>query len=170
MLKITRAANKEVVFTVSGRLNAENLTELKMLLDSEAGGRRMTLDLRELTLVDYDGVSFLVRCEADNIQLRNCAAYIREWITRERKKIKVSGSSAKQDRSGSIVRLGVENHCRAPASVRGKKEPTCSSPRKHLLTSMPCFIGVKMLRVANPFHACKDSLWRQPCGLRLPAK
>ena len=46
----------------------------------------MTLDLRELTLVDYDAVSFLVRCEADNIQLKNCAAYIREWITRERKK------------------------------------------------------------------------------------
>ena len=86
MLKITRAANKEVVFTVSGRLNAENLTELKMLLDSEAGGRRMTLDLRELTLVDYDAVSFLVRCEAANIQLKNCAAYIREWITRERER------------------------------------------------------------------------------------
>jgi hypothetical protein len=27
----------------------------------------------------------LKRCEADNITLKNCPAYIREWITRERK-------------------------------------------------------------------------------------
>jgi len=84
MLKITRAANGEVVFTVSGRLGAENLAELKTLFNSEASGRRIALDLRELTLVDQDAVSFLVRCEAENIQLKNCPAYIREWIARER--------------------------------------------------------------------------------------
>jgi hypothetical protein len=36
MLKITRAANGEVVFTVSGRQDAENLAELKTLFSSEA--------------------------------------------------------------------------------------------------------------------------------------
>ena len=84
MLKITRAANEEVVFTVSGRMDAENLAELEALFNSEASGRRITLDLMELTLVDQDAVSFLMRCEADNIQLKNCPAYIREWITRGR--------------------------------------------------------------------------------------
>jgi hypothetical protein len=84
MFKITRAANGEVVFTISGRLDVENLAELKTLFGSEASGRRITLDLKELTLVDQDAVGFLMRCEADNIQLRNCPAYIREWITRER--------------------------------------------------------------------------------------
>jgi anti-anti-sigma regulatory factor len=84
MLKITRAANEEVVFTVSGRMDAENLAELEALFNSEASGRRITLDLNELTLVDQDAVSFLMRCEADNIQLKNCPAYIRKWITRER--------------------------------------------------------------------------------------
>jgi anti-anti-sigma regulatory factor len=84
MLKITRVANGEVVFTVSGRLDAENLDELKVLVNSEASGRRITLNLKELTLVDQDTVSFLISCEADNIQLKNCPAYIREWITRER--------------------------------------------------------------------------------------
>jgi hypothetical protein len=84
MLKITRAANGEVVFTVSGRLDAENLTELKTLFDSEASGRRITLDLTELTLLDEDAVIFLMRCEADKVQLKNCPAYIREWIRRER--------------------------------------------------------------------------------------
>ena len=83
MLKITREANGEVVFTVSGRLDAENLSELKTLFSSEASGRRITLDLKELTRVDQDAVRFLKRCEADNIQLKNCPAYIREWITRE---------------------------------------------------------------------------------------
>ena len=84
MLKITKAANGEMVFTVSGRLDAENLAELKTLFSSEPGGRRITLDLKELTRVDEDAVRFLMRCEADNIQLKNCSAYIREWITRER--------------------------------------------------------------------------------------
>ena len=84
MLKITRAVNGEVVFTVSGRMDAENLPELKALFSSEAAGRRITLDLKELTLVDQDAVRFLERCEAGNIRLKNCPAYIREWITRER--------------------------------------------------------------------------------------
>jgi anti-anti-sigma regulatory factor len=84
MLKITRAANGEVIFTVSGRMDAENLDELKQLFISESRGRHIALDLKELTLVDQDAVSFLERCEADNIRLKNCPAYIREWIVRER--------------------------------------------------------------------------------------
>jgi anti-anti-sigma regulatory factor len=86
MLKITRAANGEVVYTVSGRLDAEDLAELKPLLSSEVSGCRIVLDLKELILVDRDAVRFLMRCEADKIQLKNCTAYIREWITRERRR------------------------------------------------------------------------------------
>ena len=84
MLKITRAGNGEGVFTVSGRLDVENLPELEALLNSEASGCSITFDLKELTLVDQDVVRFLGRCEADHIRLKNCPAYIREWITRER--------------------------------------------------------------------------------------
>jgi len=84
MLKITRSANGEVIFTVSGRMDAENLAELERLFGSEANGCRITLDLKDLTLVDQDAISFLERCEAVNIQLKNCPAYIREWITRGR--------------------------------------------------------------------------------------
>jgi anti-anti-sigma regulatory factor len=85
VLKITRAAKEEVVIKLSGRMDAENLAELEALMTSEVDGRRIVLDLRDLTLVDQDAVSFLKRCEADNITLKNCPAYIREWITRERK-------------------------------------------------------------------------------------
>ena len=84
MLKITRAANGEVVWTLSGRMDAENVIELKSLFKSEAEGRRIVLDLKDLTLVDREAVRFLERCETDSIKLKNCPAYIREWITRER--------------------------------------------------------------------------------------
>lgn len=85
MLKILRSANGEVVFTLSGRLDTENAIELKALFGSEAKGRRIVLDLKDLTLVDRDAISFLERCEADSIKLRNCPAYVREWIRRERR-------------------------------------------------------------------------------------
>ena len=85
MLKITRAANGEVVIKLSGRMDAENIGELETLVGNEADGRRIVLDLRDLTLVDQDAVSFLKRCEGDNITLKNCPAYVREWITRETK-------------------------------------------------------------------------------------
>jgi anti-anti-sigma regulatory factor len=85
MLKIQRSANGEVVFTLSGRMDTENAIELKALFGSEAKGRRIVLDLKDLTLVDRDAISFLERCEADSIKLRNCPAYVREWIRRERR-------------------------------------------------------------------------------------
>jgi hypothetical protein len=77
MLKITRAANGEVL--------TENPGELGKLISAEADGRRIILDLKDLKLVDQDAVSFLRRCEADNITLKDCPAYIREWITGERR-------------------------------------------------------------------------------------
>jgi anti-anti-sigma regulatory factor len=83
MLRIQRIANGEVVFTLSGRMDAENVAELETLLGTEPKGRRIFLDLKDLTLVDRDAVTFLGRCEVDSITLKNCPAYIREWITRE---------------------------------------------------------------------------------------
>jgi len=52
MLKITRAANGEVVIKLSGRMDAENIGELETLVRKEADGRHIVLDLRDLTLVD----------------------------------------------------------------------------------------------------------------------
>jgi anti-anti-sigma regulatory factor len=84
MLKINRVENGDVVFALSGRITGENVAELKTLFESEAQGRHIFLDLENITLVDRDAVKFLERCEADSIQLKNCPAYIREWIARER--------------------------------------------------------------------------------------
>ena len=85
MLKIQRVTNGQVVFTVSGRVDADNVAGLKELIESETRGRRrIVLELNDLTLVDRDAVRFLERCEAHGIKLENCPAYIREWIARER--------------------------------------------------------------------------------------
>ena len=84
MLKINRAVNGEVVFTLSGRMAAENVAEMKALFASEPKGRRIVLDLKDLTLVDREAVRFLESCETDSLKIKNCPAYIREWITRER--------------------------------------------------------------------------------------
>ncbi len=83
MLKIMRTADgSSVVFVVSGRIEAEHLTELQALLDAEKD--EVVLDFKELTLVDRDTIRFLADCEADKVQLRNCPAYIRAWLDRER--------------------------------------------------------------------------------------
>jgi anti-anti-sigma regulatory factor len=84
MLRIQRVTNGQVVFTLSGRMDADNLAELEELIESEARGRCIVLELNDLTLVDRDAVRFLERCEAHSIKLENCPAYIRVWIARER--------------------------------------------------------------------------------------
>ena len=85
MLRIKRSANGHVVFTLSGQMDEKDIAELETLVRSEANGRRVILDLKDLTLVGRDAISFLERCEADSITLKNCAGYVREWITRQRR-------------------------------------------------------------------------------------
>jgi anti-anti-sigma regulatory factor len=84
MLKITKVSNGEVVFKLSGRMDAENIGELEALLSVDSGVNIIVLDLSDLRLVDQDVVRFLRGCEASGIRLMNCPAYIREWINGER--------------------------------------------------------------------------------------
>jgi hypothetical protein len=84
MLKVQRSGKGQVVFKLSGRMEAENIAELETLIGSEVDGRGIALDLKDLILVNREAVSFLERCETESITLKNCPAYIREWITRER--------------------------------------------------------------------------------------
>jgi anti-anti-sigma regulatory factor len=83
MLKIQRKANGDVVLTLSGRLEADNVSELSALLAAEGAGRAVVLDLKDVVLVDRDTVRFLRAHEHGGIALRNCPPYIREWIARE---------------------------------------------------------------------------------------
>ena len=85
MLKIQRRGNGEVVFTVSGRLEAGNISELSDLLTGELADRPLVLDLKDVVLVDRDIVRYLRACEVDGIELRNCPPDIRAWIAQEEK-------------------------------------------------------------------------------------
>ena len=83
MLKILRSANGDVVLTVSGRLETENVGDLSAMLAREGKNQTLVLDLKDVVLVDRDSVRFLREREHEGITLRNCPLYIREWITRD---------------------------------------------------------------------------------------
>jgi hypothetical protein len=85
MLRIQRHCNLGmVVFLLSGRIEIEDAGELQRLLNLEAAGQKVALDLKDITLVDRDALKFLARWEAEGIKLENCPAYVREWIDTER--------------------------------------------------------------------------------------
>jgi hypothetical protein len=58
--------------------------DLEALLKSESSDRDIVLDLRHVKLVDRGAVRFLASREGAGTELRNCSAYIREWITQEK--------------------------------------------------------------------------------------
>ena len=80
MLKIQRSSNGQVTYMLSGQIEEEDIDELEVIVRSEAKGRRIVFDLKNLTLVGQDAIAFLDRCKANGITLKNCPEYIREWI------------------------------------------------------------------------------------------
>ena len=82
-LRIERSVRQGImVFTLSGRMKAEEVAELKALFATDY--RSIVLDLRDVRLADRDAVKFLRACEADGMKLENCPAYVREWMEREK--------------------------------------------------------------------------------------
>ena len=91
MLRIQRSPNGKGSFSLSGRIEMDDVAELQRLISLETG-QIIVLDLQEVTLIDRDAVKSLARFEAENVKLENCPAYIREWIDTE------SGRSTRQKR------------------------------------------------------------------------
>jgi predicted metal-binding protein len=81
-LRIERSVRQGItVFTLSGRMTAEEVAELKTLFDADY--RTIVLDLQDVRLADRDAVKFLRDCEANGMKLENCPEYVREWMERE---------------------------------------------------------------------------------------
>ena len=80
MLRTRRTGNGQVLFTLSGRIETEDIKQLQQLIAVETSGQQLILDLRDVTLVNQDAVRFLGRCEADGIKLENCPLHVRKWI------------------------------------------------------------------------------------------
>ena len=88
MLRIERSANGQVVFTLSGRMQTEDIEQFQQLLVAETPGKKLMLNLREVTLVNQDVVTFLAACEAKGIKIECCPLHIRNWIDQEKLRIK----------------------------------------------------------------------------------
>jgi len=85
MLRIQRTSDPTTaVLTVSGRLDGENIGELRRSLDTLPAGEAVVVDFAHLVLADREAVRFLAdRKASGRIVLRNCPAYIRRWIEGE---------------------------------------------------------------------------------------
>ena len=88
MLRIERSENGQVVFTLSGRMQTEDIEQFQQLLVVETPGRRLMFDLRDLTIVNQDAVTFLADCEAKGTKLESCPLHIRNWINQEKRRNK----------------------------------------------------------------------------------
>jgi anti-anti-sigma regulatory factor len=85
--KIERFASGEnvVVLRVCGRIQREHVSTIKDLILRETSA--VALDLLEVTLVDRDVVNFLAVCERTGIELKNCPAFLREWVVKEQQRM-----------------------------------------------------------------------------------
>jgi len=87
MWKVKRTEDKDqIVLSLSGHLQSPHVNELQRVVMMEAARQDLILDLKDLKLVDQDVVNFLADCETSGASLRNCPAYIRNWIGTEQAK------------------------------------------------------------------------------------
>jgi hypothetical protein len=86
MLRIERSANGQVVFTLSGRMQTQDVEQFRQLLVVESPAQRLLFDLRDVTLVNQDAITFLAGCEAEGIKLENCPLHVRNWIDQEKRR------------------------------------------------------------------------------------
>ena len=80
----TAARGRFTVFTLIGRIETQAITELKRVFERQTNYHDIVLDLKDVSLIDRDVVSFLASCEDDGVKLENCTPYIREWMEREK--------------------------------------------------------------------------------------
>jgi anti-anti-sigma regulatory factor len=80
--RIDRLSTEQgLVLHISGRIAAEAVEVVRAALDEFPV---VAIEIAAVELVDGDAVKLLAQTEGDGIELRNCPAYIREWIAKER--------------------------------------------------------------------------------------
>lgn len=70
------------ILRISGHIIGKDVDLLRSLLEQERSV--VAVDLKDVLLVDRGAVKLLALSELNGTELRNCPAYIREWVTRER--------------------------------------------------------------------------------------
>jgi anti-anti-sigma regulatory factor len=79
--------DQRVVFRLIGRIQAEQIPELKTVLCTTPADH-LILDLKDVKLVDREAVRFLAQLEADGAEFKTCSAFIRQWISQERNEMR----------------------------------------------------------------------------------
>ena len=87
------------IFYVSGRVEREDLEVLRAAFGSDPGD--LTIDLKDVGLIDGEAVKFLAIIEANGGTLRNCPAFIRQWIERERSRAEVAPAGIRRASTGA---------------------------------------------------------------------
>jgi anti-anti-sigma regulatory factor len=71
-----------ILLRVSGRIDCASVEVLQELTENEkTANDRLALDLEAVTVVSLEAVRALTVAEGNGIELRNCPAYVREWIS-----------------------------------------------------------------------------------------
>jgi len=79
-LKIDKqSSGDELVVRLIGNLGVEHLAEVRL------EGRRVVIDVSEVTLISIEGIRLLNACEDDGIAVINASPYILEWLALERR-------------------------------------------------------------------------------------
>jgi hypothetical protein len=82
-LKIVRVREKRKTrFRLSGELRFADLEVVRAEIAQVAAP--VVLDLEEVDLVDIHGIRWLNACQAQGVQVENCAPYICEWMYQEK--------------------------------------------------------------------------------------
>jgi hypothetical protein len=85
--KIERLVGKKngTVLRVCGRVEIECVNTIRELIEAENTG--IVLDLLEVTLADGDAAKFFALCELKGTELKNCPAFLRGWVDKEKARI-----------------------------------------------------------------------------------
>jgi hypothetical protein len=67
---------------LSGALRFADLEDVRAEIARAA--RPVILDLEEIDLLDIHGIRWLNACQAQGVQVENCAPYICEWMFQEK--------------------------------------------------------------------------------------
>jgi hypothetical protein len=82
--KIDRYVEQQrlVVLRLSGRIDRDDVDTLREMIGREKDP--VAIELTEVVLVDREVVRLFATSELNGIELRNCPAYIREWVSKDK--------------------------------------------------------------------------------------
>ena len=86
--KIERVVSPDgfVVLQITGRIDGPDVEILRELMGrEETANSTLAIDLRDVTLISRDAIRLMSTVEAGGTELRNCPAYIRNWVSRDKR-------------------------------------------------------------------------------------